>query len=108
VSRCLHCNGLTGVTVRRGLCQKCYNTPIRRDYASRPRGLYRYTGWDHLTVCRLVSLFKDGLSDRQIAKALRRSMQAVRKRRQRLGLRVSAARHGKHWQEVAAERKVAP
>lgn len=68
-------------------------------YTTLPRGLWATAGF----VCRtghdkikLIDLFGQGLSDKAIAAATGRSVAAVTKERQRLGLRVPVERQAAH------------
>ena len=93
--RCLECNRLTG-DHRRGLCRRCYrDISVRDGYNLRPRGLWGKNGfacWGIDEESLLIDLFGKGLSDRDIAVVMNRTLWAVTKKRQRLGLTISQER----------------
>ena len=98
--RCLECNRLIRLYHRRGLCRRCYRTPsVRERYAPLPRGAWAAQGYGCRTAhdrIRLIDLFDAGMSDKGIAEATDRTVWAVAKERQRLGLAVSVERQALH------------
>lgn len=94
--RCLECGRLVGKDVRRGLCRTCYRDPEVRDgYEPLPRGAWSRRGFaprDVVAKAVVADLHEAGLSDREIAQQTGRSVAAVTKERQRMGLAVSRER----------------
>jgi hypothetical protein len=80
--RCLECKRLTAEP-RRGLCRGCYRDPEVRDcYDSARPGV-----WDARQLQDLIDMVQLGVPDKQIARKLGRTIWAIEKRRQRLGLK---------------------
>ncbi len=89
--------------VRRGLCRPCYRNPdIRDDYPPLARGRWKEIlhVWGAMNDAVLIEMYEMGLSDKQIATQLSRSVASVTKRRQRLGLRVSKRRESDHKRDT--------
>lgn len=107
--RCLECNRVVGGDGRRGLCGRCRrDTVIRDSYDTLPRGCWTEDAkqWDGSPdTLILMELFGNGLSDKQIALQMGRSVGGVCKARQRLGLKVSRARQAKHRKAAWVERE---
>lgn len=96
----MHCRRLTGTDHRRGLCRRCYRDPyVQERYPPLPRGSWGAAGFRCRTAAlrgELLRLYDGGMSDRQIAAATGRSVAAVTKERQRMGLRVPKEREVAH------------
>lgn len=105
--RCQHCQRMTNEP-RRGLCRQCYRDPaVRARYRRYPAGAWLpgAESWTEADRSMLRYFFKRGLSDKEIAAKMGRSVGSIVGARHRLGLAVDSKRMGSHrmrdWRELA-------